>query len=170
MGLRRIRQEYQSRLFAWLALCRNTLPMEPEAPAPEPRRSALDTWLASPTGARFLREIRWALLPPAAAMSRFRTCGPTGRTSDAQLTSLLHARGVPHLVDHVPYWGADSPSWQEVLVGSANRCQCPLTMPMVQIPQSERLCSLQRQPPLTRPMSLEHGSTPNLQQRCCFCT
>ena len=69
LGLRRIRQEYQSRLSAWLALCRNTLPMEPEAPAPEPRRSALDTWLASPTGARFLREIRWALLPPASVDS-----------------------------------------------------------------------------------------------------
>ena len=133
LGLRRIRQEYQSRLTAWLALCRSTLPLQPEEPAPNPRRSALDTWLASPTGARSLRETRWALLCSSAAVSRLRACSPAGRTSDAQLIRLLHAHGVPLLVNQVPSWGADYPSWQKVLDCSTIRCQCPHSGAVIRI-------------------------------------
>ena len=44
----------------YLATAARRVP-QPEEPAPAPRRSDLDTWLASPTGARFLRETRWAI-------------------------------------------------------------------------------------------------------------
>ena len=66
LGLRRIRFEFQTRLTAWLSLCREALPTPPPEEAAvqagAPPRDALQAWFTTGSGLRSVQELRWA--PP----------------------------------------------------------------------------------------------------------
>ena len=78
---------------------------KPPSPQPFPLRLALililkpygpppvAAWLSSPEALPFIRELRWALLPPEAAVSRLRDVF-RGRSSSSTLLATLHGAGI----------------------------------------------------------------------------
>ena len=129
LGLRRIRFEYQARLTAWLSLCRAALPPPPPEVAAEqagaPSRDALQAWLTTGSGLRSMQELRWALLPPRAAVARLQSAYPRSRLSADSLLAKLFENSGAVLQDSAPYWGPSAPTWQVAIACLSSRCSCP---------------------------------------------
>ena len=127
LGLRRIRAEYQRRIEAWLRLaCAATPVPAPLLDAAAPRQvDPLLVWLYSPPGSAVLRELRWSLLSLPSAASRVRLASGFRSRTESAIKSLLFEAGVALLVDGLPSWGPDWPSWDEALSGLSRPCLCP---------------------------------------------
>ena len=127
LGLRRIRAEYQRRIEAWLRLARASTPVPaPLLDAAAPRQvDPLLVWLYSPPGSAVLRELRWSLLSLPSAASRVRLASGFRSRTESAIKSLLFEAGVALLVDGIPSWGPDWPSWDEALSGLSRPCLCP---------------------------------------------
>ena len=177
LGLRRIRFEYQARLTAWLSLCRAALPPPPPEVAAEqagaPSRDALQAWLTTGSGLRSMQELRWALLPPRAAVARLQSAYPRSRLSADSLLAKLFENSGAVLQDspsraslhaaavHLPTTNHVLLDLWRLRPSRAHDRAFPL--PLVPQPQSRALCFLQLQPSLPWAMPLEPGSPCGIQ-------
>ena len=128
LGLRRIRVEYAKRLTAWRACASASIPVAPDLPAERVARSmsAFSLWLEGRSGRVCARELRWLLPPVSLVESRLQREVAGFRSLTANHLLVLQAAGVPLLLDGVPSWGPDLPSWDEARIALGTRCVCPV--------------------------------------------
>ena len=127
--MRFIRSAYLQRIQVWAKLAQASLP--PPPPAAEPAvvlppapPATVREWLDSPDALPLVRELRWALLPQAAAIARLRSARACGRSTTSSLLQALWSVGVPCLIHSKPSWGPSGPSWEHLIAMLERRCNC----------------------------------------------
>ena len=133
LGLRKLRAEYAERIAAWRELYTseevrledNGGPIPHLGEAGQSLAERLGAWASTPAGRVTVAQLRWSLLPVAAASVRIRAdFGPRIASDDGRLRKILSALAIPTLQGGGASWGERFPEWEMVRATWQSRCLC----------------------------------------------
>ena len=128
LGLRCIRAEYLKRLDAWASAMTASLSEATAQVLPAGPLDRARTWLRTPEGGTFLRELRWLAADRSTAVNRLRSVLRTNHSND-RLAEILMEFGIPLRTGTVLSWGASQASWAVYRQALQHVCRCPVVAP-----------------------------------------